>query len=247
MSGDTPSAAAGQRKYAWYRDLTGYQWFVVAIASVGWMFDTMAQQLFNLARVPALRDLLGGHASSGEISLQAGYATMIFMIGWALGGVLFGVLGDRLGRAKTMMLTILCYTIFTGVSLLSTGVWDFNLDILKELESMGSRVVRQSHILSGLERSISNKFSGSSHTEVLAEALRCLLGVGMKVAIECTIMAADSGAIPIQKTIAVGGTHSKMGGGVDCAIVVWPSHFNNFFDFRVLEILAKPYRRDITE
>jgi len=127
------------------------------------------------------------------------------------------------------------------------GVWDFNLDILKELESMGSRVVRQSHILSGLERSISNKFSGSSHTEVLAEALRCLLGVGMKVAIECTIMAADSGAIPIQKTISVGGTHSKMGGGVDCAIVVWPSHFNNFFDFRVLEILAKPYRRDITE
>jgi hypothetical protein len=105
--------------------------------------------------------------------------------------------------------------------------------------------VKQSHILSGLERSISNKFSGASHTEVLAEMLRSLLGVGMKVAIESAIMAADSGAIPIQKTIAVGGTHSKKGGGVDCAIVVWPSHFNNFFDFRVLEILAKPYRRDI--
>jgi hypothetical protein len=127
------------------------------------------------------------------------------------------------------------------------GVWNFDLDILKELESMGANVVRQSHILSGLERSISNKFSGGSHTEVLAEALRSLLGVGMKVAIECTIMAADSGAIPIQKTIGVGGTHSKRGRGVDCAIVVWPSHFNNFFDFRVLEILAKPYRRDITK
>ena len=127
------------------------------------------------------------------------------------------------------------------------GVWDFDLDILKELEAMGCKVVKQSHILSGLERSISNKFSGASHTEVLAEALRSLLGVGMKVAIECTIMAADSGAIPIQKTIAVGGTHSRNRGGVDCAIVVWPSHFNNFFDFRVLEILAKPYRRDVTE
>jgi hypothetical protein len=127
------------------------------------------------------------------------------------------------------------------------GVWDFNFDILKELESMGCKVVKQSHILSGLERSISNKFSGASHTEVLAEGLRSLLGVGMKVAIECTIMAADSGAIPIQKTIAVGGTHSRKGGGVDCAIVAWPSHFNNFFDFRVLEVLAKPYRRDITE
>jgi uncharacterized protein len=125
------------------------------------------------------------------------------------------------------------------------GVWDFNLDILKELESMGCRVVKQSHILSGLERSFSNKFSGASRTEVLAEALRSLFGVGMKVAIECAIMAADSGAIPIQKTIAIGGTHSREGGGVDCAIVVWPSHFNNFFDFRVLEILAKPYRRDL--
>jgi hypothetical protein len=125
------------------------------------------------------------------------------------------------------------------------GVWNFNPEILKELESMGCKVVRQSHILSGLERSISNKFSGVSHTEFLAEALRSLFGVGMKVAIECTIMAADSGAIPIEKTIAVGGTSSKAGAGADCAIVVWPSHFNNFFDFRVLEILAKPFKRDL--
>ena len=48
------------------------------------------------------------------------------MVGWALGGVLFGILGDRIGRTRTMILTILCYTTFTGVSLLSTGVWDFN-------------------------------------------------------------------------------------------------------------------------
>src|SRR3972149_898129 len=124
------------------------------------------------------------------------------------------------------------------------GAWNFDLNILKELESMGCSVVRQSHTLSGLERSISSKFSGASHTEVLAEALRSLLGVGMKVAIECAIMAADSGAIPIDKTIAVGGTSTERGKGADCAIVVWPSHFNNFFDFRVLEILAKPFRRD---
>jgi hypothetical protein len=93
------------------------------------------------------------------------------------------------------------------------GVWNFDLNILKELESMGCKVVRQSHILSGLERSISSKFSGASHTEVLAEALRSLLGVGLKVAIECAIMAADSGAIPIDKTIAVGGTSTQKGRG----------------------------------
>jgi hypothetical protein len=125
----------------------------------------------------------------------------------------------------------------------SPGIWSFDPNALRELESMGCQVVKQSHILSGLERSFTNRFSGVSHTEALAEALRCLFGVGMKVAIECAIMAADSGAIPIEKTIAVGGTSSEKGQGADCAIVVWPSHCNNFFDFRVLEILAKPFRR----
>lgn len=127
----------------------------------------------------------------------------------------------------------------------SPGVWNFDLDALKELESKSCKVVKQSHILSGLDRSISAKFSGISYPEFLAESLRCLFGVGIKVAIECSIMAADSGAIPIDKTIAVGGTGSEKGRGADSAIVVWPSHFNNFFDFRVLEILAKPFRREI--
>jgi MFS family permease len=116
-----------ESRQAWYRELNRYQWFVLIVASVGWMFDTMAQQLFNLARVPAIRELLGGHATPSTVSEQAGYVTMVFMIGWALGGVLFGILGDRLGRAKTMMLTILCYTIFTGLSMFSTGVWDFGI------------------------------------------------------------------------------------------------------------------------
>jgi uncharacterized protein len=124
------------------------------------------------------------------------------------------------------------------------GVWGFDRNILKEVESMGCKVVKQSHILSGLDRSISGKFSGVSHAEFLAEALRCLFGVGMKVAIEVAIMAADSGAIPIEKTIAIGGSSSERGKGADCAIVVWPSHCNNFFDFRVLEVLAKPFKRE---
>ena len=120
------AVVTAQVKYSWYKDLTRYQWFVVAVASVGWMFDTMAQQLFNLARVPAIRDLLGGQAAPGEVAKLAGVATMVFMIGWGLGGVLFGVLGDRLGRAKTMMLTILCYTVFTGLSMFSRSVVDFS-------------------------------------------------------------------------------------------------------------------------
>ncbi len=114
-------------RYVWYKDLNRYHWFVLSVAIMGWMFDTMAQQLFNLARKPAIRELLGGRSSDATVSEQAGYATMIFMIGWALGGVVFGILGDRVGRAKTMIMTILCYSMFTGLSVLSTGVWDFNL------------------------------------------------------------------------------------------------------------------------
>jgi MFS family permease len=114
-------------KYAWYRELNGYHWFVLSVASMGWMFDTMAQQLFNLARKPAIREVLGGGASNATVDKQAAWATAIFMVGWAIGGVFFGVLGDRLGRAKTMMITILSYTVFTGLSVLSTGVWDFNI------------------------------------------------------------------------------------------------------------------------
>src|ERR1041384_2238730 len=118
----SPGAVTGERKYAWHRELTGYHWFVLSVASMGWMFDTMAQQLFNLARKPAIRELLGPGATNPMVDKQAAWATAIFMVGWALGGVFFGVLGDRLGRAKTMMITILSYTVFTGLSVLSTGV-----------------------------------------------------------------------------------------------------------------------------
>ena len=127
----SPSAAASERPYAWYRELNRYQWFVLLVATMGWMFDTMAQQLFNIARVPAIRDLLGARpgdaAMARMVSEQAGYATMVFMVGWATGGVVFGILGDRLGRAKTMIMTILLYSVFTGLSVLSTGIWDFNV------------------------------------------------------------------------------------------------------------------------
>ncbi|MEO6808507.1 MAG: MFS transporter [Isosphaeraceae bacterium] len=109
----------------WYKGLTRYHWFVLAVAALGWLFDTMDQQLFNLARVPAVTELLKVAKDDPKIAAYGGYATSIFIIGWALGGLFFGILGDKIGRAKTMLLTILLYSMFTGLSALSVGFWDF--------------------------------------------------------------------------------------------------------------------------
>jgi len=113
----------------WWSELTSYHWFVLVVAALGWLFDTMDQQLFVLVRQPALVELLG-HADNPqhpEVTRYGGYATSIFIVGWATGGLVFGMFGDRWGRARTMMLTILLYSLFTGLSALSVGWWDFAL------------------------------------------------------------------------------------------------------------------------
>src|SRR5215203_5823354 len=95
-------------RWRWYHDLNRYHWFVLIVAALGWLFDTMDQQLFTLARVPAMRELLapsaGAVADAATVTQYGGYATSIFLMGWASGGLIFGRLGDRIGRAKTMML-----------------------------------------------------------------------------------------------------------------------------------------------
>ncbi len=123
------------------------------------------------------------------------------------------------------------------------GVWEFDLNNLKEIEKLGSKVMKQPHVLSGLEKSFTTKFSGISHSEVLAESLKSLFSPGMKVCVEIAIMALDGGAIPLGKTITVGGTGAK-GRGSDTAVVILPAHTNNFFDFKILEIIAKPFNND---
>ena len=130
MIGDTSATVkpiAADARRGWHREMTRAHWFVLAVASLGWLFDTMDQQLFTLARRPAIVDLLGGPAiaSTRPVAEYAGYATMIFMMGWASGGLIFGILGDRIGRVKTMIFTILCYSLFTGLSAFSVSLWDF--------------------------------------------------------------------------------------------------------------------------
>jgi MFS family permease len=111
----------------WYRDLTRYHWFVFVVAALGWLFDTMDQQLFVVARNQAVSDLLGVAPEAPIVKEWGPYTTAIFLVGWATGGIIFGILGDRIGRVKTMALTILVYSAFTGLSAISLGIYDFAL------------------------------------------------------------------------------------------------------------------------
>ncbi len=131
LSPMNPTTTNSDPGRGWWRLLSGYQWFVLIVAALGWLLDCLDQQLFLLARVPAMKELLqtpgGGPPRPDQVAEFGAYTTSIFLLGWASGGLVFGVVGDRWGRARTMLLTILLYSGFTGLSALSTHFWDFAL------------------------------------------------------------------------------------------------------------------------
>lgn len=106
----TPTETSGR--------ITGGQWMALSAALLGWMFDGLEMGLFPLVARPSLRALLAGDAI-GEIDkvvgLWNGVITAGFLVGAATGGVLFGWLGDRLGRVRAMMLSVLTYAVFSGL------------------------------------------------------------------------------------------------------------------------------------
>jgi MFS family permease len=109
-------------------NVTGYHWLVVIIASCGWLFDCMDQRLFILARESALTELLGStEAAQAAIKQYIGYATTSMILGWATGGIIFGMMSDKVGRVKTMVITLLIYSSFTGLSGLSQSWLDFTI------------------------------------------------------------------------------------------------------------------------
>jgi hypothetical protein len=119
------------------------------------------------------------------------------------------------------------------------GEWEFSAERADTLRKKGVRIITGTHALSGLERALSRspKVGGGSRTEAIAEALRRIVAVGLKVAVECVLMAADQGAIGIsEEVIAVGGTAS----GADTVCVIRPAYSASFFDLQVREIVAMP-------
>lgn len=117
--------AGGEQPRRWYDGLTGYHYLVLAVACFGWLFDTMDQWIYVLARQPAIQELLGPAATSEEVARASGFVQAIFLFGWATGGFLFGMVGDRLGRTLTMAITVGIYAVFTGLSGFAQSTTDF--------------------------------------------------------------------------------------------------------------------------
>jgi MFS family permease len=108
----------------WYKQLNRYQWFVFIVASAAWCFDCLDQQLFILARDNAVKALSPG-MDALKLGERSGLAMSVFVAGWALGGLIFGSVGDRIGRAKTLALTVLIYSLFTGLSSFARSFEEF--------------------------------------------------------------------------------------------------------------------------
>jgi len=123
---------------SWRRGVTRYQWLVLFIAWLGWVFDAMDATIYAIVLHPALHDLLqspGETVSAEQVGWYGGIIFSIFLIGWAIGGICFGVVADRIGRTKTLIITILIYAVFTGLAALSQDWW--HLAIYRFLTALG--------------------------------------------------------------------------------------------------------------
>ena len=109
-------------------------------------------------------------------------------------------------------------------------------DMKNQIEGEGAQVLTCQHALGGVGRAVRKKLNTYELEEIMAYTLR-IFGEGTKVAVEIALMAADAGLVSTQEpSISVGGT----GQGADTAILLQPAHAQNFFDMKILEILAKP-------
>ena len=122
----------------WFGGVTGYQWLVLFVAWLGWVFDAMDATIYAIVLHPALHDLLhtsGGPPTAERIGWYGGIIFSIFLIGWAIGGIAFGIAADRFGRTKVLMATIIIYAGFTGAAALAEEWWQ--LAVYRFLTALG--------------------------------------------------------------------------------------------------------------
>src|SRR6202158_4094315 len=109
------------------RDLSPQQWKSGIAAWLGWLFDGLDMHLYVLVAAPFVAELLGVDKKDPAVGYYGSWIQAAFLIGWALGGGFFGRVADRLGRSRALMLTILTYASFTGLSFFAQAWWQLLL------------------------------------------------------------------------------------------------------------------------
>src|SRR4029078_8192213 len=135
-SGDEPSPRDPLANAPWYSGINGYQWLVVVIASLGWIFDVFEGQVLLSSEKQMLAELLPSGTSEGTLDFYKYVALASFLLGGAAGGVFFGALADRIGRVRTMVFTILMYSLFTCLTAFS-HTWS-HVAVLRFLVALGT-------------------------------------------------------------------------------------------------------------
>src|SRR2546425_9278597 len=105
---------------------TRAQWLVLAAAFLGWMFDGLEMGIFPLVDRPALQTMIPASTALAPdqfVGTWMGRITALFLVGAACGGLVFGWLGDRIGRVRAMTLSILTYSVFTGLCFFAQQPW----------------------------------------------------------------------------------------------------------------------------
>ena len=118
------------------RDITGYQWLVLFIAWAGWSLDITDFTLYGLVLRQALTELLGGNPTLAQIGSVGGLITTVGLLGWAVGGFVFGIIADYLGRIRTLALSILIYSVFTCLQGVAQEAWQ--LGVFRFIAGLGT-------------------------------------------------------------------------------------------------------------
>jgi MFS family permease len=116
-----PAPERGEAVWLW--DMTRYQWVVFFAAWLGWGFDVFDGLLFNFVAPVCVPRLLGVPPADPRVSAVTGAITASLLVGWATGGILFGFVTDRLGRSRTLLITMLTYATATAACAFAPDVW----------------------------------------------------------------------------------------------------------------------------
>jgi MFS family permease len=129
------SAMLGGQNVTRLQDLSSEQWKSGIAAWLGWLFDGLDMHLYTLVATPFVAQLLAADQKDARVGHTSSLIQAAFLVGWALGGGFFGRIGDRLGRSRALMLTILTYALFTGLSFIAQAWW--HLFIFRFLAALG--------------------------------------------------------------------------------------------------------------